>query len=82
MRVGPWPTIQNKTTRDNEQTRVIHSGAVNDRTNHIYWYVNPRARYGNSTNRSTRHITHRFTQQFAYEKFAYISKEILVRATA
>ena len=37
---------------------------MNDRTNHIYRYVNPRARYGNSTNRSTRHITHRLTQQY------------------
>ena len=31
-----WTTIQNKTTRDKEQTKIIHSGAVNDRTNYIY----------------------------------------------
>ena len=66
-----WTTIQNKTTRDYEQTRIIHSGTVNDRTNYICRYVHSRARYGGSTNRSTRHITHRFTQHsFARSKSA------------
>ena len=31
-----WTTIQNKTTRDYEQTRIIHSGTVHDRINYIY----------------------------------------------
>ena len=48
-----WTTIQNKTTRDYEQPRIIHSGAVNDRKNYICRYVH---------SRSTRHITHGFTQ--------------------
>ena len=44
-----WKTIQNKTTRDYEQTRIIHRGAVKNRTNYMCRYVHSHAKYGGST---------------------------------
>ena len=37
-----WKTIQNTTTRDYEQTRIIHRGAVKNRTNYMCRYVHSR----------------------------------------